>query len=261
MTPEVEEVALLALEQHAAGVGTYHAGWAAELFGTPKRCRAGDGGILGGAGAGRVEPRLRKVQLGRGQFLARQPVQYHTQLPRGGYVIHQDVPERALGHAGIGCLLRLLHEGEPTARLDLDESGGTVIQRSGQDDAHDPGAEGARGAAEERVDRGAVSLLPRPVGEPDASPLQEEVVVGAGDVDAAGTIGSPSTAWATGILAARRRIAGKALTLWGGKWCTTNTAPGKSAGSAPTSRSRGSMPPAENPTTTMSRTAMHPIPL
>ena len=64
VTPEVEEVALLALEQHAAAVGTYHAGSAAELFRTPKRRRAGDGGILGGAGAGRVEPRLPKVSLG-----------------------------------------------------------------------------------------------------------------------------------------------------------------------------------------------------
>jgi hypothetical protein len=75
-----------------------------------------------------------------------------------------------------------------------------------------------------------------------------------------GRMTSPSTAWVTSSAEARRRMLGSALTLWGGKWWTTNMAPGKSAGSPPTSRRRGSMPPAENPTTAMSRTGMPPVP-
>ena len=262
VTAEVEEVALLPLEQHAAALGTDHGGRAAERRRVPEGRRAGHRriGRVGAAG-GKVPRRIGRKRLPLGVVLPRHPVQDGPELPGRRDVIHRDAPERAHDHAGIGSLLGLLHQGEPAAGLDLDQAVGAVVQGSGQDHADDPGPERPRRAPEERVDRWAVSLLPGPVSAADAT-----AAPGPGGGRGGRRRCGPAR-WARrrppGRRRARRPAGGcraSALTLWGGKWCTTNMAPGKSAGSAPTSRSRGRCPRLRIPPPRCRELACRPVP-
>src|SRR5205807_211512 len=60
---------------------------------------------------------------------------------------------------------------------------------------------------------------------------------------------SPSTGCAAGKADQRLRISGSRLGTSGGKWITTKTAAGRSAGKPPTSAETASTPPVEAPTT------------
>jgi hypothetical protein len=78
---------------------------------------------------------------------------------RGGNLVQAqravdvDVPERAGGHIRRFGLGRVLHDGEPAARLDRLQTDGAVVQVAGQDDADRAGAKGGGGGAEQRIDR------------------------------------------------------------------------------------------------------------
>src|SRR5437762_5075253 len=67
-----------------------------------------------------------------------------------------------------------------------------------------------------------------------------------------GSSASPSWAWRAGSAPLRSRMRGSALVPSAGTWSTTSTVAARSFGRAAASRVRGSTPPAEAPTTTMS---------
>src|SRR5262249_48985279 len=71
-----------------------------------------------------------------------------------------------------------------------------------------------------------------------------------------GMIFSPFRALVAGSRPARARMSGTDPGLSGDMCSTTNSEPGKSSGSPPTSRCNAATPPAEAPTTKMSRTGM-----
>ena len=248
MAAEVEEVSLLPLKEHAAAFGADHGGRTAERGRVPDGGGAGHGrlGCVGTA-AGKVTRRIGRERLPVGLVFPGHPVQDGRELPCRRDVVHRDAPERAHDHAGIGGFLGLLHQREPAAGLDLDQADGAVVEGSGEDDADDPGSEPRRRAPEEGIDGRAVPLLPGTVGAADAAAGQHQVLVGRATQIRPGRMTSPSTACVTSSAEARRRMLGSALTLWGGKWWTTNTAPGSRRAGPPPAEGGARCPQRKTP--------------
>ena len=138
---------------------------------------------LGIATARRYPQVLRGVIVGnevllRGELPSAQIAGYLAEvraaLPAAIPVSYADVWEYWLCHP------------ELAGAVDFVEADGAVVEAAGEDDADDGGSAGFGGGAEEGIDGGAEAVFAGAAGEVDAGVLDEEVLVGRGDVDVAG---------------------------------------------------------------------------
>ena len=116
---------------------------------------------------------------------AREPSQERPDLRQLGDVIGLDVVERAARHVGAEGVLRILNHGGAAALLDRQQTAGAVVERTGEDGADGPRAVVVGGGAEKWVDGRTVAVLFGAADEPQPPRLDQHVVVGRGDVDAA----------------------------------------------------------------------------
>ena len=102
-----------------------------------------------------------------------------------------DVGDGVGRHARVERVLGVLHDGGAAVSLDDRQTGRAVVPRPGQHDADHARTVRMRGGAEERVDRGAVVVLPWADRHAGGAALHHQVVVGRRDEDVTATQGLP----------------------------------------------------------------------
>src|SRR5687767_15125954 len=190
-----------------------------------------------------------------------QPGQQRADVPDREPVIHRQVGQGAFRHSAVQGVFGVLDHGDPAARLDGPEAGAPVIQGSTQDDADHPGSVRPCGGPEEGIHRRPMAVLRGSVDHTDFFRLDQEMTIGGDDV-------YPSRLDRRVVVGRQCRKSalpgeklGSTEDRSAGMWSTTNIAAGRSAGSWATGSWSASTPPADAPTTIMSRAGMAPPPV
>ena len=122
------------------------------------------------------------LQNGRGTA---EPRDHGTELAGSGNLGDLDVLDRRFRHAWVGRVGGILCQHQPAPLLDGNRPGRTVVERARQHDGDDPGAAGARGAAEQDVDCRTVAVLSRAAGGTQVIVDDDQVAIGWGEHDPA----------------------------------------------------------------------------
>ena len=99
--------------------------------------------------------------------------QQRSHLRQRDTKIDVDIVERALRHAGIGGISRVLNDRHPATPLDGDEARRAVVEHARQHDANDACAMRHGGRAKERIDARSVSVFARALGDQQLSFLSK----------------------------------------------------------------------------------------
>jgi hypothetical protein len=105
-------------------------------------------------------------------------------LRSGQGIVHRNVCDGALRHADDDGILGILHDGNAALALDRVEASGSVVERAAKHDAHHTRTVPPCRCAKERVNCWARTVLAWAAHHTYLSIIQEEMVIGDGDVDA-----------------------------------------------------------------------------
>ena len=165
-------------------------------------------------------------------------------------IIDVDVTRGVCRHGRVHGVLHVLHDSGATHLFKGPQAGCAVIEITGKNDADRRRTIHLGRGAEEGNHRRPEAVLPGTLGDTQTPGLDEQVMIGRGDVDGAGLQPLTIDGWTAGIFPARVRMAGTIPGESGATCSTMHTGTGKSAGMARTSSRSASIPPAEVPMTT-----------
>src|SRR5262245_39169004 len=129
--------------------------------------------------------RPRRLLRARGNLLA-DVKQDASGAGQGDAVVDRNVLERARGHVRTQSVAGVLHDCYTPMTFDFVEAGRAVVQPPGQDYPDHPGAIGLRGAAKQRVDRGADPVHAGAARENQMTPADQKMMVRGRNINIAG---------------------------------------------------------------------------